>query len=195
MTSKSEKDQCDLTATLPGESRDDPLPVGEAAGQHRNALVRFLRKRLRNHDDAEDVAQEAYVRLLSRDRGGSIHYLSTYLFRAALNIATDRVRSERVRRSSDHCSIDDIDMIDEQPSPEREIAAKQDLSRIYEAIRLLPPKCRQVFILSRVRHMTYPEIARHCGISVKMVEKHVSHALAVCLKKVGGRASGSSNNL
>jgi RNA polymerase sigma-70 factor (ECF subfamily) len=32
--------------------------------------------------------------------------------------------------------------------------------------------------------MTYPQIARHCGISVKMVEKHVSHALAVCLQKI-----------
>jgi RNA polymerase sigma-70 factor (ECF subfamily) len=34
--------------------------------------------------------------------------------------------------------------------------------------------------------MTYPQIAAHCGISVKMVEKHIGHALAICMKKVGG---------
>lgn len=193
MTGESEKARGDVTATGPAESRGDVLPVGEAAVQYRSALVRFLSKRLRNRDDAEDVAQEAYLRLLTRDRGGGIRYLSTYLFRAALNIATDRVRSEEARHSSDHCSIDSIEMIDQRPSAEREIAARQDLSRIYEAISHLPPKCRQVFVLSRVRHMTYPEIGLHCGISVKMVEKHISHALAVCLKKVGGRASGPSN--
>ncbi|MFL6577461.1 MAG: sigma factor-like helix-turn-helix DNA-binding protein [Povalibacter sp.] len=43
-----------------------------------------------------------------------------------------------------------------------------------------------MFLLSRVQHMTYPQIAVHCRISVKMVEKHISHALAICMKKVGG---------
>lgn len=46
--------------------------------------------------------------------------------------------------------------------------------------------------MSRVKRMTYPEIARQLGISVKMVEKHISHALAVCLKKVGGGPQGPS---
>jgi DNA-directed RNA polymerase specialized sigma24 family protein len=43
-----------------------------------------------------------------------------------------------------------------------------------------------VFLLSRAQRMTYPQIAAHCGISVKMVEKHIGHALAICMKKVGG---------
>jgi DNA-directed RNA polymerase specialized sigma24 family protein len=42
-----------------------------------------------------------------------------------------------------------------------------------------------VFLLSRASDMTYPEIAAHCGISVKMVEKHISRAIAACLEKVG----------
>jgi len=56
----------------------------------------------------------------------------------------------------------------------------------------LPPKCRQVFLLSRAQRMTYPQIAVHCGISVKMVEKHISHALAICMKKVGASAGITS---
>ena len=73
----------------------------------------------------------------------------------------------------------------QQPSADREIAASQDLEILYEAIENLPPKCRQVFLLSRAQRMTYPQIAVHCGISVKMVEKHICHALAICMKKVG----------
>lgn len=198
MTKEAEKAAGDAgpapaPAAEPDESQTNASLIGEAAGRHRSALIGFLRKRLRSRDEAEEVAQEAYLRLLQRERVDGIRHLSTYLFRTALNIATDRLRAERARHGSDHCSIEEVELIDQQPSVERELAARQDLARLYEAIAQLPPKCREVFVLSRVRHMTYAEIAAHCGISVKMVEKHISHALAVCLKKVGGGPSGPSN--
>ena len=74
----------------------------------------------------------------------------------------------------------------EAPSAEREVLASQTLDLLLETIEQLPPKCKQVFLLSRASDMTYPEIAAHCGISVKMVEKHISRAIAACLEKVGG---------
>ena len=58
-------------------------------------------------------------------------------------------------------------------------------------VRALPPEGVPVTVeydwplLSRASDMTYPEIATHCGISVKMVEKHISRAIAACLEKVG----------
>jgi RNA polymerase sigma-70 factor (ECF subfamily) len=66
------------------------------------------------------------------------------------------------------------------------VLAGQNLDLLLEVIENLPPKCKQVFLLSRAGGMTYPEIAQHCGISVKMVEKQISRAMAACLKKVGG---------
>jgi RNA polymerase sigma factor (sigma-70 family) len=87
---------------------------------------------------------------------------------------------------------DDVAHICELPSAEREIEARQDVASLYQAIAELPPKCQQVFLLSRVRKMTYPEIARHCDISLEAVEKHISRALAICAQKVGGRARGTS---
>jgi RNA polymerase sigma-70 factor (ECF subfamily) len=82
------------------------------------------------------------------------------------------------------CSVDDVELVSDEPSAERQLSARQDLDILTSTIENLPPKCRQVFLLSRVRRMTYPQIATHCGISVKMVEKHISHALSVCMKKV-----------
>ena len=67
---------------------------------------------------------------------------------------------------------------------ERQLAAEQELDRVHAIIEQLPPKCRRVFLLSRMHEMTYPQIAEHCGISVKMVEKHISHALAICTAKL-----------
>jgi RNA polymerase sigma-70 factor (ECF subfamily) len=93
---------------------------------------------------------------------------------------------------SDQCSLDAVELVSDTPSPEREISAKQELELLRAAIEDLPPRCREVFLLSRVRRMTYPEIAAHCSISVKMVEKHISRALAVCMKKVGGSLAATS---
>ena len=114
------------------------------------------------------------------------------LFRIAINVANDLGRSEQARRVSNQVPLDGVELIADLPTPERQIAAEQDLELLYATIEQLPPKCRNVFLLSRVKRMTYPEIAQHCGISVKMVEKHISHALAICIKKVGGCTEAAS---
>lgn len=167
------------------QSVRQPLSVKELIGRYHGSLVSFLRQRLRVADDATDVAQEAYIRMLQYEGSHEVQSPSSLLFRVAINIANDLGRSEQVRHASDHCGIDELDLDSGLASPERELAASQDLDLMFRTIEQLPPKCQQVFLLSRVHCMTYPQIAKHCGISVKMVEKHISHALAVCVAKVG----------
>lgn len=162
------------------------LSVEDVIRSHHSSLIRFLRKRLRTPDDASDVAQETYIRMMQYNGSREVQSPSSMLYRIAINVANDLGRSEQVRRVSDQMPIDEMELVSDQPPPERVVSSMQDLSLLYEAIAHLPPKCQQVFLLSRVREMTYPEIARHCGISVKMVEKHIGRALSACLKKVGG---------
>lgn len=162
-----------------------PLSVKELIGRYHSSLVSFLRQRLRIADDAADVAQEAYIRMLQYEGSREVQSPSSLLFRVAINIANDLGRSEQVRHSADHCGMDELDIDSGLATPEREIAAAQDLDLLYQTIERLPPKCQQVFLLSRVHGMTYPQIAKHCDISIKMVEKHISHALAICIAKVG----------
>jgi RNA polymerase sigma factor (sigma-70 family) len=168
-----------------GQERES-LSVHEVIRRHHDSLIRFLRQRLRVQDDAADVAQEAYIRMMQYEGSRDIHSPSSMLFRIAINVANDLGRAEQGRRINDQTSIEGLELDCGTPSVEREIAAQQDLTLLYEAIDNLPPKCQRVFLLSRVNHMTYPQIAAHCGISVKMVEKHIGHALAACMKKVGG---------
>lgn len=170
----------------------EALSVHQIIRQHHDALIRFLRQRLRVKDDAADVAQEAYIRMMQYEGARHIASPSSMLFRIAINVANDLGRAEQTQRVSDRLSLEAVELASEQPAAERQIAAEQDLHLLYAAIEQLPPKCRNVFLLSRVRRMTYPEIARHCGISVKMVEKHISHALAICMQKVGGSGASPS---
>lgn len=168
------------------ESDGKGLCVQETIRRYHDSLIRFLRQRLRVKEDAADVAQEAYIRMMQYEGSQQIQSPSSMLFRIAINVANDLGRSEQMRRVGQQCSLDGLELASSQPAPDREIAAEQDLELLYRAIEQLPPKCQQVFLLSRAKRMTYPQIARHCGISVKMVEKHISHALAICIKKVGG---------
>jgi RNA polymerase sigma-70 factor (ECF subfamily) len=178
--------------SFPVESTSQALCVQETIRRYHDSLIRFLRQRLRVKEDAADVAQEAYIRMLQYEGSRQIQSPSSMLFRIAINVANDLGRSEQTRRVSSQCPLDGLELVSDHPAPEREIAAQQDLELLYEAIERLPPKCQQVFLLSRAQRMTYPQIARHCGISVKMVEKHISHALAICMKKVGGDGSTPS---
>src|SRR4029077_8378618 len=73
-----------------GESR--AAVVERLFREHNEALLRFLRTRVGSHNEALEIAQEAYVRLLSLDQPGAISYLRAFLFKTAANIAIDRHR-------------------------------------------------------------------------------------------------------
>lgn len=164
----------------------DILSLQDAFNRHHGALLCFLRKRLRVPDDALDLAQETYLRMMRYENTSILRNPEAMLFRIAINVVNDYGRSERMRRRAGECDAEAPDVPCGAPTPLREIAARQDLDVLLDAIDKLPPKCKKVFLLSRVHHLSYREIAARCGISVKMVEKHISHALAVCLVKVGG---------
>jgi RNA polymerase sigma-70 factor (ECF subfamily) len=108
------------------------------------------------------------------------------VFRIAITLVGMRARSARAHHSGDHRPLDEmLELPANDPSPEQSLQAEQQLKRLMGIIERLPPKCQQVFVLSRFHDMNYPEIAARCGISVKMVEKHVAHALAICRSEVG----------
>jgi RNA polymerase sigma-70 factor (ECF subfamily) len=171
-----------------------PLPVlgprrvsiQEIIRRHHGALIKFLRRRLSIADDAEDVAQETYIRMMRYEGTTELNSPSAMLFRIAVNVANDHGRAAVARQTKRHTQIEDVELTSDLPSPERDVLGSQTLSLLLETIEQLPPKCKQAFLLSRASDMTYPEIATHCGISVKMVEKHISRAIAACLEKVGG---------
>lgn len=168
------------TDNLVSSETSNTLSIENLVSHCHISLVSFLRRRLRVGEDARDVAQEAYIRLMQYEGSTDVKSPESLLFRIAINIANDMGRADKVRHVSDHCDIDGLDFDSGIASPEREVSASQQLDLLYATIEELPPRCRQVFLLSRFQNMTYPQIAEHCGISVKMVEKHISRALAIC---------------
>src|SRR4051794_39321101 len=98
------------------------LSVPETIRRYHDSLIRFLRQRLRVKEDAADIAQEAYIRMMQYEGSEKIQSPSSMLFRIAINVANDLGRSEQARRVSDQLSIDGLELASHEPSADREIA-------------------------------------------------------------------------
>jgi RNA polymerase sigma-70 factor (ECF subfamily) len=147
-------------------------------------LRRFVRARVANRHDAEDVIQEAYLRVLRYSAEHEIGNREHLLFSAARNLAVDNQRRKKAReRSVAECAVF-ADRAGEWPPADDVVDVLQRLTSVEAAIDLLPPRCREVFLMHRLDGMSYSEISRQLGISVSAVEKHVARACLLIDAKV-----------
>jgi RNA polymerase sigma factor (sigma-70 family) len=152
-----------------------PTEVMRLFAEHNDTLVRFLRARLGSDQEARDVAQEAYVRLLQIDKPGTVSFLRAYLFRAAANIATDRRRHANVRDVAHKDPV--FDNATDGLDPERSALAKERLRLIEAALGELPERQRQAFLLHRISDLSIPDVASRLRLSERMVRNHIVKTL------------------
>lgn len=161
-----------------GSREDDPFE--RFLRERRQPLLRFLLRMKVNEPDAQDIVQESLSRLLRYRESEPAQAWQALLYRIAINILRDRARQARGEgtRMTQDVSIEvALDVVSTDASPEQHASDRQALARLKAAILELPPRCRQAYLLNRIEGMTYPEIARRNGTSLKAVEKHISRAL------------------
>ncbi|WP_417613421.1 RNA polymerase sigma factor [Parasphingorhabdus sp.] len=151
---------------------------------YRPALIAFFLRRTCNYAEAEDLAQEVFVRIASKDHA-AMRQTDAYIFQVAANLLRDRSRRAQVRtdyaarlRLSDEFGIDPLD-------PHRITAGRQSLALLTSALAELPDRTRQIFMLFRYEQIDQRTIAESFGISVSAVEKHVHRAMANLIKALG----------
>jgi len=148
--------------------------------QYASALLRFISRQNVSPEEAKEIVQETYCRLQQIPQVETLESPRGYLFRTAINLARDTKRQRR--RQGDLSHVTDPSAADEVPSEAptayQVLKGQQELAIIRQAIAELNPTTRQVFILHRFGNATYGQIAGRLGVSVSMIEKHVSAALA-----------------
>lgn len=155
-----------------------PTELGHTDGTLAEACSDMVRRRRRQvSGDAEDAMQDACVRVLQLDKPQTVREPVHYLLRTTRNLLIDYRR----RRNSSGRIFADADTsaaADDRPGPERILAGKEALAGILRAIELLPPRCREAFVLHRFEELSYSAIAHRMGISISMVEKHIAEAMS-----------------
>jgi RNA polymerase sigma-70 factor (ECF subfamily) len=150
---------------------------------HYPGLVGFSQSILHDRTAAEEVAQEVMVELWRRRFTIAVQTsLKAYLFRSARNRALNVIRHEKiVTREEENIAA----ALPAPPAADRPILEGEIEAAIQAAVRTLPPRCREVFELSRFRGLTYAEIANTLDLSIKTVEAQMGKALRLMRIELG----------
>jgi RNA polymerase sigma-70 factor (ECF subfamily) len=140
--------------------------------------VRVLRVRY-GDDLADDLVQETYLRAASLQSLANIASPRGLLLRIAANVAIDQHRRASVRPVAGRTPEAEVAL--ERRGVESDQSERLALKQI---ILSLPPKLRDVFVLSRFTGLTYDEIGVRLGISAKTVEGRMTKALRICAAKI-----------
>jgi RNA polymerase sigma factor (sigma-70 family) len=153
--------------------------------QMRPALVKYFKRKCRNTDEAEDLAQDVLVRSLRHAHWESPDQARGYIFRAAVNRWRDRGRMALTHGATVEWDESCVEQWDEENSPEHVLTVEQELNRVAVALQELDERTQDVLMLIRLEQMKYAEVAEMLGISVSTVEKELIKALAHLARRAG----------
>jgi RNA polymerase sigma-70 factor (ECF subfamily) len=188
-----------MTSPVVDACKDDATPapaavdVAELFREHNAALLRFAAAKLGSEQEARDVAQEAYVRLLQLDRPETIGYLRAFLFKITANLAMDRLRARR--RAPLSQAVSDEDPVAFELSPERQCAGQEMVAILNRALAELPLKCREILILHRFEGLSRAEIAERMGLGERMVRLYMARALEHLQRRLDESSHGRGGAL
>jgi RNA polymerase sigma factor (sigma-70 family) len=153
---------------MPMSSSERSQRIAQWARSWNAGLTRFLRRRLPAQIDAEDLAQEVYVRLLRMEKLDLIEEPQAYLYRVASNVAAEwRMRA---CHSKPH-SAEELETLVAAATPESLLDETQFSAQLNCALQAMSPMVRAVIYLKLRDGMSHDEIARHLGITNRMVRR------------------------
>lgn len=179
-------------ASTPHPDRSEPHAhqIERLFREHNDALLRFLAARLGSRQEAREIAQEAYVRVLKLDAPGAVSYLRAFLFKTASNLAVDRLRTRSYRERPE--TLEFFKQLPGAPPPEREVGGAQELGVLYRLLEELPPKCQYAFVMHRLQGVDVATLAQQMKITQTMVRKYITRALLHCRSGLD-RATGAGH--
>ncbi|WP_370637513.1 RNA polymerase factor sigma-70 [Cupriavidus sp. AU9028] len=159
---------------LPGET------LLELFLQNRRALVGAAARIVGSRDQAEDVVQDAYLRLCSVGDNPSIRCRLSYLFQVVRNLAIDYCRRQTLEQRWMAPEDDGINVSSPGTSPDVIAMDRQALCALAGALAELPERTQRAFQMCRLQGMTQKEIATALGVSPTLVNFMVRDACIHC---------------
>lgn len=135
--------------------------------------------------------QELYLHIDRAEPLVEIKDPIAYVFRTAANLARDYVRTRRRAAARElawatlHHGVEGSEALDDSPSAERSVEAKQRVDAVHRALGELSPQCRRIFVLHKFEDLSHQQIAERANISRSTVEKHMSTALRHLINRLG----------
>jgi RNA polymerase sigma factor (sigma-70 family) len=152
---------------------------------HFERLLNFLRRKGRSHEDAEDLIQEAMLRL-HRYRRKDLPVVNeeAFLTHAVQNLSVDLHRSRRpdIRREVPLEHFNSRNLLIDPVTPEKSIDAEQRLNCIRALLDAASVRTREIYFAQRAGY-SYDEIAAHFRVSHITIRRHIARALLVIMEQ------------
>jgi RNA polymerase sigma factor (sigma-70 family) len=153
---------------------DDDRRIAEVVSRERRRLGQFIRRRVADAGDAEDILQDVWFELLESLRSGPIEQVGAWLFRVARNRIIDRFRRQRTQPPPAPAGLDADGEVLEldgllpscEAGPEAQYARRLLIEELDAALDELPAGQREVFVAHELEGLTYREIAGRTGIGL-----------------------------
>jgi RNA polymerase sigma factor (sigma-70 family) len=191
-----EKEEDPDSALIARVGEREPGAVREMVSRKLPRIVALAARMLGDRDEADDVAQEAFLRIWKiapRWRTGEARF-DTWLHRVTLNLCYDRLRKQREAPLTD----DLPEPADLAPLPDERLAAAGVSGRIAEALARLPVRQREALVLQYYQDLPNAEAAALMGVSVDALESLLARArrslkaALADLNERGGRSHDAS---
>jgi RNA polymerase sigma factor (sigma-70 family) len=184
-----------MNPSIPWMTAEQDRSLVEAITRESTRLRRFIRRRVSNEGDADDILQEVFYELVEAYRlMKPIEQLSAWLFRVARNRITDRFRRRKPDASLDERLTEEGDdettWQDLLPSPtagpEAEFARRVLLDEIEAALAELPAAQRDVFIAHEFERRSFKELSEETGVGVNTLLSRKHSAVLHLRKRLTG---------
>jgi len=139
-------------------------------------LRRYLARFLRDSNEAQDVAHDAYLRIKPVMDRQPVEKPEALLYTTARRLAINQLKRRQISPLATHTDQPDL-AATSAPGVVQQVMARQELARLEAAIAALPKGCRTVLLLRKVELLSHQEIATRLGIAISTVEKQHARAL------------------
>ena len=175
---------------MSGVSDERAAWLGRQVLPHEPQLRAWLRRRNLGGLEIDDVIQETYTRLFQAESVAHVHDARNYAFQVAGSVVIDHLRRMKVVPIASVPGLDYLEVGSDEPSPERQVIDRDELTRLAEMIARLPGKVRDVFTLRRVHGLSQREVAGRLGLAESTVEKHMARGFLIMSQFFGHGGNG-----
>ncbi|MFO1447225.1 MAG: RNA polymerase sigma factor [Opitutaceae bacterium] len=165
---------------IPPHETDHARWFVEQMHPHEPSLRSYLHGSFPAVRDVDDVVQESYLRVWRARAAQPIESARAFLFQVARHLVLDLLRHERRSPIETVGDLSGLNVSEDRPAVRATVSRNEKIQLLIAAIDRLPPKCREVVVLRKLRFVPQREVAARLGISEKGVENQLTRGLDRC---------------
>lgn len=140
-------------------------------------LMTFLRRNWSDPSEIADLRQEVYVRVYEAAKKQIPELAKPFVLTTARNLLINRVRREHVVPIEAVADLDTLGVVLDEPGPDRNVMAREELRRVQAALDRLPPRCREAIVMKQIDGLARADIASRMNVGEETVKRHLTNGM------------------